>query len=73
MEAVLEAVKRSTTGKNENNRTRAAGQIPGVVYGAQKAGDAVAAIAVAVAAQLLQLREARAAATTVEATRATAS
>jgi large subunit ribosomal protein L25 len=48
MEAVLEAVKRSTTGKNENNRTRAAGQIPGVVYGAQKAGDAVAAIAVAV-------------------------
>jgi len=48
MEAVLEAVKRSTTGKNENNRTRAAGQIPGVVYGAQKAGDAIAAIAVSV-------------------------
>ena len=48
MEAVLEAVKRSTTGKNENNRTRAAGQIPGVVYGAQKAGDAIASIAVAV-------------------------
>jgi large subunit ribosomal protein L25 len=48
MEAVLEAVKRSTTGKNENNRTRAAGQIPAVVYGAQKAGDAVAAIAVSV-------------------------
>jgi large subunit ribosomal protein L25 len=48
MEAVLEAVKRSTTGKNENNRTRAAGKIPGVVYGAQKAGDAVAAIAVSV-------------------------
>jgi large subunit ribosomal protein L25 len=48
MEAVLEAVKRSTTGKNENNRTRAAGQIPAVVYGAQKGGDAVAAIAVSV-------------------------
>jgi large subunit ribosomal protein L25 len=48
MEAVLEAVKRSTTGKNQNNRTRAAGKIPGVVYGAQKAGDAIAAIAVAV-------------------------
>jgi large subunit ribosomal protein L25 len=48
MEAVLEAVKRSTTGKNENNRTRAAGQIPAVVYGAQKAGDAVASIVVSV-------------------------
>ena len=48
MEAVLEAVKRSTTGKNENNRTRAAGQMPAVVYGAQKAGDAAAPLAVAV-------------------------
>ena len=48
MEAVLEAVKRTTTGKNENNRTRAAGQIPAVVYGAQKAGDAVAPVSVAV-------------------------
>jgi large subunit ribosomal protein L25 len=48
MEAVLEAVKRTTTGKNENNRTRAAGQIPAVVYGAQKAGDAIAPIAVSV-------------------------
>jgi large subunit ribosomal protein L25 len=48
MEAVLEAVKRTTTGKNENNRTRAAGQIPAVVYGAQKAGDAIAPVVVAV-------------------------
>jgi large subunit ribosomal protein L25 len=48
MEAVLEAVKRRTTGKNENNRTRAAGHIPAVVYGAQKAGDAIAPVAVAV-------------------------
>ena len=48
MEAVLEAVKRTTTGKNENNRTRAAGQIPAVIYGAQKAGDAIAPIPVAV-------------------------
>jgi large subunit ribosomal protein L25 len=48
MEAVLEAVKRTTTGKNENNRTRAAGHIPAVVYGAQKAGEATAAIAVSV-------------------------
>jgi large subunit ribosomal protein L25 len=48
MEAVLEAVKRTTKGKNENNRTRAAGQIPAVIYGAQKAGDAVAPLPVAV-------------------------
>jgi large subunit ribosomal protein L25 len=48
MEAVLEAVKRTTTGKNENNRTRAAGQIPATVYGAQKAGDAIAPLTVAV-------------------------
>ena len=39
MEAVLEAVKRTTKGKNEARRLRAAGQIPAVVYGAQKAGD----------------------------------
>jgi len=48
MEAVLEAVKRTTIGKNENNRTRAQGLMPGVVYGAQKAGDAVAPQPVAV-------------------------
>lgn len=48
MEAVLEAVTRTTKGKNENNRTRAAGQIPAVVYGAQKAGDAIAPLSVAV-------------------------
>ncbi len=39
MDAVLEAVKRTTKGKNEARRLRAAGQIPAVVYGAQKAGD----------------------------------
>ncbi|MCC7123209.1 MAG: 50S ribosomal protein L25 [Acidobacteria bacterium] len=48
MEAVLEAVKRTTTGKNENNRTRAAGQCPAVIYGAQKAGDAIAPLPVSV-------------------------
>lgn len=48
MEAVLEVEKRTSTGKNENNRTRAAGRIPAVVYGAQKAGDAVAPVQVAV-------------------------
>ena len=36
MEAVLDAVKRNTRGKNEARRLRAAGQIPAVVYGAQK-------------------------------------
>jgi large subunit ribosomal protein L25 len=48
MEAVLEVVKRTTTGKNENNRTRMAGLIPAIVYGAQKAGDAVAPVQVTV-------------------------
>ena len=33
MEARLEAVKRSTFGKNEARRTRVAGQIPAVLYG----------------------------------------
>ena len=33
MEARLEAVKRSTVGKNEANRTRMAGKIPAVLYG----------------------------------------
>ena len=42
MEAILEAVKRTTKGKNEARRLRAAGKIPAVVYGAQKAGDAPA-------------------------------
>jgi large subunit ribosomal protein L25 len=48
MEATLQAVKRSSRGKNEARRLRAAGQIPGVVYGAQKGGDHVAPIEVAV-------------------------
>ena len=39
MEATLEAVKRSTRGKNEARRLRAAGRIPAVVYGARKAGE----------------------------------
>jgi large subunit ribosomal protein L25 len=39
MEATLEAVKRSTRGKNEARRLRAAGKIPAVVYGAQKEGE----------------------------------
>jgi large subunit ribosomal protein L25 len=39
MDANLEAVKRTTRGKNEARRLRAAGKIPAVLYGAQKAGD----------------------------------
>lgn len=48
MEAVLEAVKRNTKGKNEARRLRAAGKIPAVLYGAQKAGDQPAPEPVAV-------------------------
>lgn len=48
MEAILEAVKRSGKGKNEARRLRAAGHVPAVVYGAQKAGDAIAPVQVAV-------------------------
>jgi large subunit ribosomal protein L25 len=39
MDATLDAVKRSTRGKNEARRLRAAGRIPAIVYGAQKEGD----------------------------------
>src|SRR5918993_1467134 len=39
MDAVLDAVKRNTKGKNEARRLRAAGKIPATLYGAQKAGD----------------------------------
>jgi len=48
MEAILEAVKRNTKGKNEARRLRAAGKIPAVLYGAQKAGDPPAPEQVAV-------------------------
>lgn len=48
MEATLEAVKRSTKGKNEARRLRAAGRIPATLYGAQKEGDAGMSFPVAV-------------------------
>jgi large subunit ribosomal protein L25 len=48
MDAILEATKRSTKGKNEARRLRAAGKIPAVLYGAQKAGDKAPPLAVAV-------------------------
>ena len=39
MDATLDAVTRTTKGKNEARRLRAAGRIPATLYGAQKAGD----------------------------------
>ena len=39
MDAILDAVKRTTKGKNEARRLRVAGKIPATLYGAQKAGD----------------------------------
>ena len=48
MEAILEAAKRNTKGKNEARRLRAAGRLPAVVYGAQKIGDAPAPESVSV-------------------------
>jgi large subunit ribosomal protein L25 len=48
MEATLEAVKREGRGKNEANRLRASGRIPGVVYGTPSKGKAPEGVAVAV-------------------------
>ena len=48
MEAILDAVKRETRGKNEARRLRAAGKIPAVVYGVQKEGDTARTVEVAV-------------------------
>jgi large subunit ribosomal protein L25 len=48
MEATLEAIKRESRGKNEARRLRVSGKIPAVVYGAQKEGDAIANVPVAV-------------------------
>jgi large subunit ribosomal protein L25 len=48
MDAVLEAAKRESRGKNEARRLRAAGRIPGVVYGAQAGGNSADAVSVAV-------------------------
>src|SRR5215204_2625667 len=48
MEAVLEASKRESRGKNEARRLRVAGRIPGVVYGSQAGGRGADAVSVAV-------------------------
>jgi large subunit ribosomal protein L25 len=48
MDATLEAKKRDGRGKNEARRLRVAGQIPAVVYGARKEGQAPEGVPVAV-------------------------
>jgi large subunit ribosomal protein L25 len=53
MEATLEAVKRSSRGKNEARRLRAAGSVPAVVYGARQANEAPVGVPVTVDPKLL--------------------
>lgn len=48
MEAVLDATVRETIGKNEARRTRRAGQVPAVVYGAASEGASRDAVSIAV-------------------------
>lgn len=48
MEAILEATARDTFGKNESRRTRAAGRVPAVVYGASTDGASRTAVSIAV-------------------------
>jgi large subunit ribosomal protein L25 len=48
MEATLEAVKRSDSGKNEARRHRAAGRLPAVVYGTARDGKAPIGVPVTV-------------------------
>ncbi len=48
MEALLDATVRTTFGKNEARRTRKAGQVPAVVYGAASEGASRDAVSIAV-------------------------
>ena len=48
MDATLDVVKREGRGKNESRRLRAAGRIPGVVYGERKEGKVPEGVPVAV-------------------------
>jgi large subunit ribosomal protein L25 len=48
MDATLEAKKRDGRGKNEARRLRVSGQVPAVVYGARKEGQAPEGVPVAV-------------------------
>jgi large subunit ribosomal protein L25 len=54
MEAVLEATVRESRGKNEAHRTRAAGRVPAVVYGASGAGGSREATAISVEPKALR-------------------
>src|SRR5688500_20034658 len=42
MEAVLDAIERTSRGKNEARRLRVTGKIPAVVYGGKDGGKAIA-------------------------------
>ena len=53
MEAVLEATRRDTIGKNEARRTRREGQVPAVVYGAATDGAGREATPIAVSPKAL--------------------
>jgi len=58
MEAVLEAIVRDSRGKNEAHRTRVAGRVPAVLYGAAGAGDAAGkAVATAISVEPKALRK----------------
>ena len=48
MEAILEAAARGTSGKNEARRTRRAGRVPAVLYGASAEGGTRQALSIAV-------------------------
>jgi large subunit ribosomal protein L25 len=48
METTLEVIKREGRGKNESRRLRAAGRIPGVVYGQRRDGNPPEGVPVAV-------------------------
>src|SRR5882672_3029410 len=48
MDATLDAKKRDGRGKNEARRLRVAGQVPAVVYGGRKEGQAPEGVPVAV-------------------------
>jgi large subunit ribosomal protein L25 len=48
MDATLDCVKREGRGKNEARRLRAAGRVPGIVYGAVKDGKQPVGVSVAV-------------------------
>jgi large subunit ribosomal protein L25 len=48
MDATLEVVRRDGRGKNEARRLRVTGQIPAVLYGGHKAGEAPQGVSVAV-------------------------